>query len=109
MKYWAVPGLETMASYERYFNREGLTILKMEDLTPKVKRNWESGYAHALRGIRELSFRDVAGLTLTGLRVGRRGLRLIKEQFPAAIYIKVGFDTGFLRYAYFLVETPAAE
>ena len=36
--------------------------------------------------------------------VQREGARLIKEQFPAAMYIKAGFDTGFLRYVYFLVE-----
>ena len=38
------------------------------------------------------------------MKLGSEGLRLIKEQFPAAIYIKVGYDIGFLRYVYFLVE-----
>ena len=107
MNYWAVPGLETMDSYEKYFTRAGLTILKMEDLTPSVRRNWDHGYEQAVQGIQRLSFRDIAGLARKGLRVGRRGLQLMKEQFPAAIYIKVGFDAGFLRYAYFLVEKPA--
>jgi len=106
MKYWAVPSLETMASYERFFAREGLRMLKVEDLTPRVSRNWEHGYEQAVRGIQDLSLRDVASFARKGLRVGRRGLQLIKEQFPAAIYIKVGFDAGFLRYAYFLVEKP---
>jgi cyclopropane fatty-acyl-phospholipid synthase-like methyltransferase len=109
MDYWAVPGLETMAAYKKYFIRAGLTNLKMEDLTPKVRRNWESGYDQAVRGIRDLSFRDIAGFAKTGLQAGRRGIRLIKEQFAAAIYIKAGFDTGFLRYACFLVEKPGDE
>ncbi len=107
MNYWAVPGLETMSSYEKHFTRAGLTILKMEDLTPCIRRNWDHGYEQAVRGIQRLSFRDMAGFVRKGLRVGRRGLQLMKEQFPAAIYIKVGFDAGFLRYVCFLVEKPA--
>jgi hypothetical protein len=43
----------------------------------------------------------------TGLRLGRDGIRLLKEQFPAALYIKAGFDSGFLRYRYFLLEKLA--
>ena len=39
-----------------------------------------------------------------GIKLGPNGIKLIKEQFPAAVYIKVGFDIGFLRYAYYLVE-----
>jgi hypothetical protein len=31
------------------------------------------------------------------------GVRLLKKLFPAALY-KAGFDTGFLRYPYFLAE-----
>ena len=76
----------------------------MEDRTARVRRNWEFGYQQALQGIRKIGLRDIARFAKVGLRAGRRGLQLIKEQFPAALYIKVGFDTGFLRYAYFLAE-----
>jgi cyclopropane fatty-acyl-phospholipid synthase-like methyltransferase len=104
MQYCAVPGLETMASYKRHLTRAGFQILRMEDRTDRVRQNWERGYEQAVRGIRDLSLRDIARFARKGLRTGRRGLQLVKEQFPTAIYIKVGFDTGFLRYAYFLAE-----
>lgn len=106
MQYWAVPGLETLASYKKHLGRAGFEILRMEDRTTRVRPNWDRGYQQAVQGICELSLRDLARFARTGLRVGRKGLQLLKEQFPAAIYIKVGFDTGFLRYAYFLAQKP---
>ena len=39
-----------------------------------------------------------------GLPLGAEGVRLPKEQFPAALCIKAGFDAGFLRYTCFLAE-----
>lgn len=106
MRYWAVPGLETMTSYRKHLAAAGLKIRQVEDLTPKVKRNWEFAYQRAIEGIRTLSLRDMVRLAKAGLRAGRHGMRLIQEQFPAALYIKAGFDAGFLRYAYFLAEKP---
>lgn len=106
MRYWAVPGLETMTSYRNHLARAGLTLRRMEDLTPKVRRNWEFAYERAIQGIRKITLRDAVSVARAGLRAGRRGIRLIKEQFPAVIYIKAGFDAGFLRYGYFLAEKP---
>ena len=106
MQYWAVPSLETIASYSKHLRRAGFRVLRMEDRTDKVRPNWERGYQQALQGIRDLSLGDIARFARVGLRIGRNGLQLIKDQFPAAIYIKTGFDTGFLRYAYFLAEKP---
>lgn len=106
MQYWAVPSLETIASYKRHLTRAGLRILQVEDRTSRVGRNWEYGYQQAVQGIQHLSVTDMARLARTGLRAGRKGLQLIKEQFAAALYIKAGFDAGFLRYAYFLAERP---
>lgn len=42
------------------------------------------------------------------LTLGADSIRLIKEQFPAALYIKAAFDAGFLRYTYFLAERDAS-
>jgi SAM-dependent methyltransferase len=104
MKYWAVPYLEPRSRYEQFFRSSKYRILQIEDLNDRVAPNWELGYQNALKAITELSAWDVTRLLWKGLRLGRDGIRLIKDQFPAAIYIKVGFDTGFLRYVYFLVE-----
>ncbi len=104
LRGWAVPYLETRAAYERYLRRSGYEILAVEDLNDRVARNWELAYEHALRAVSELSMTDVPRLVWRGLRLGRAGTRLIKEQFPAALHLKAGFDAGFLRYVYFLVE-----
>jgi len=102
MRYWAVPGLETPENYKKYFEQNDLKLLEITDLNDRVKRNWEFGYEQALKGIKNLSMTDLPRLVWKGMKLGKHGIRLIKEQFPAAIYIKVGYDLGFLRYVYFL-------
>jgi cyclopropane fatty-acyl-phospholipid synthase-like methyltransferase len=104
MKYWAIPSLETRKNYLKYFERNGFTVLEVDDLNDRTRKNWEFGYEQAVRAIKELSFKDAPRLLWTGIRLGSEGIRLVKEQFPAAIYIKAGFDAGFLRYTYYLVE-----
>ena len=104
MRYWGVPSLETIRNYERSFRRGGFSLLDVIDLNDRVRRNWEFGYQRALAAITELSINDAPRLLWKGITLGAEGVRLIKEQFPAAVYIKAGFDTGFLRYVYFLAE-----
>lgn len=106
MRYWAVPSLETQRRYERCFRKSGFEILDIQDLNDRVGRNWAFAYDSAIRAVAELSGRDLPKMIWTGMKLGREGLRLIKEQFPAALYIKAGFDAGFLRYSYFLVRNP---
>ena len=104
MKHWAIPSLETKKSYSRYFKKNGFKIHEITDLNDKAKRNWEFGYESALKGVKKLSVKDTPALLWTGLKLGPKGVEILKGQFPAAIYIKVGFDVGFLRYTLFLVE-----
>lgn len=104
MQYWAIPSLETPDNYRKYFQHSDFNILEITDLNDQVRRNWEFGYASALRGITRLSRKDIPRLIWKQMALGSDGVRLMKEQFPAAVYIKVGYDTGFLRYVYFLVE-----
>ncbi|MBZ0169645.1 Demethylrebeccamycin-D-glucose O-methyltransferase [Candidatus Methylomirabilis lanthanidiphila] len=104
MKYWAIPSLETPANYRKYFAQSDFKVIEITDLNDQVKRNWEFGYESALSGIKKLSRKDFPRLIWKHMTLGSEGVRLIKEQFPAAIYVKVGYDTGFLRYVYFLVE-----
>ena len=104
MKYWAIPSLEVPQSYERYFEESGLRILEMTDLNHLARRNWEFGYEQALKAVDKISIRDVPRYVWKGMKLGPEGIRLLKEQFPAALYIKAGFDAGFLRYTYILAE-----
>ncbi len=104
MRYWAIPSLETPDNYRKYFEQSDFKLIECTDLNDQVKRNWEFGYESALRGVKTLSHKDIPRLIWKHMTLGSDGVRLIKEQFPAAIYIKVGYDTGFLRYVYFLVE-----
>ena len=104
MRYWGVPSLETIRNYESSFRRSGFSLLDVIDLNDRVRRNWEFGYQRALAAITELSINDAPRLLWKGITLGADGVRLIKEQFPAALYIRAGFDAGFLRYVYFLAE-----
>jgi SAM-dependent methyltransferase len=106
MRAWAIPGLETVAGYRRHLRDAGLRLLEVSDLNERVRRNWEHGYAQALAAIANPSLGSAARLVWTGLREGSEAVRLIKDQFAAALYIKAGFDAGFLRYVYLLAEKP---
>ena len=108
MRAWAIPGLETVPDYQRSFAGAGLQLLEVSDLNHRVRRNWEFGYQQALDAIRNPSLGRAARLVWTGIREGSEAVRLIKDQFAAALYIKTGFDAGFLRYVYFLAEKPPA-
>lgn len=108
MRYWAIPGLETPTSYRAHFAHSGLQLLEEIDLNALCRRNWEFGYEQALKGVQELSSESAVKLLWTGLRLGSEGIELLKEQFPAALYIKAGFDSGFLRYRYYLLQKPAS-
>jgi tocopherol O-methyltransferase len=104
MRYWGIPDLETAPGYRTHFKRAGLRLLEEVDFNDKVRRNWDFGYERAIDAVRDLTLAKAAKLAWKGLPLGQRGVRLIKEQFPAALYIKAGFDAGFLRYTFFLAE-----
>jgi len=104
MRYWAVPNLETHKNYEKIIKAAGLKIIDSTDLNDKIIPNWNRGYANALKAVSELSITDAAKMVFKGLTLGPEGITLIKEQFPAALYIKAGFDLGFLRYVHILAE-----
>ncbi len=92
--------LETVAGYAKIFRRCGLRIIEATDLNDRVKRNWDFGYARGLAAIRDAK-------TMSNLKSGRASMRRLEEQLQTAIYIKVGFDIGFLRYTYFVAERQA--
>lgn len=104
MKYWAISSLETARNYEKYFRENGFEIIEAEDLNAKTRKNWDFGYEKALEAVRELSPKDLPRFLYTRIKLGEEGIKLIKDQFPAALYIKAAFDLGFLRYTYFLLE-----
>ncbi|MEZ4776799.1 MAG: methyltransferase domain-containing protein [Bacteroidia bacterium] len=104
MKYWAIPNLETADSYESYFRQQGFNILEITDMNDKTRKNWDFSYENGLKGLKELSVKDLPGMVWNSIKAGPDGIRIMKEQFPAMLYIKAGFDIGFLRYVYFLVE-----
>lgn len=103
MRYWAIPSLETGAGYERHFE-PWFELIEAEDLNHCTRRNWEYAYESALRAIGELTPESLTALVGEAAGWGPECFRLIKEQFPAALYIRAGFDAGFLRYKYYLLE-----
>lgn len=103
-RYWAIPGLETEITYRRHFEQLGYLIHEIRDLNDKTRRNWEFSYEKGLEGLKNLTVKDVPRMVWNSVKAGPDGIKIIKEQFPALLYIKAGFDLGFLRYVYFLVE-----
>lgn len=108
MRYWGIPSLETPRGYRRHFRAAGLRLLEVTDFNDKVRRNWDLGYDRAIAAIRELSPLGAARLAGKALFSGADAIRLVKDQFHAALYIKAGFDAGFLRYTCFLAEKSSA-
>jgi sterol 24-C-methyltransferase len=104
MRFWGVPSLETAAGYRRHFRKAGLRLVEEEDLNDKVKPNWELGYERAIEGVRDITLAKAARYVWKGLALGPEGVRLVKDQFHAALYIKAAFDAGFLRYTFLLAE-----
>jgi SAM-dependent methyltransferase len=107
MRYWNLPSLETQTRYARCFRKYGFEILDMRDFNDRTRRNWDFGYDVAIKAVKELGIADVPKMVWKGIKLGPDAIRLVKEEFPAAMYIKAGFDTGFLRYSFFLVRNPA--
>jgi SAM-dependent methyltransferase len=108
MRAWAIPSLETAAGYRRHLADAGLRLLEIDDLNDRAARNWEFGYRQALEAVRNPTLSRAARIVWTGIREGADAIRLIKDQFAAALYIKAGFDAGFLRYVLLLAEKPPA-
>jgi SAM-dependent methyltransferase len=104
MRYWAVPDLVTVEQYRLYLDRSGFRLIEDDDLTDRVRRNWDFGYTQALKGVQDISASRMAQMLWKRAKLGAEGIRLIKEQFPAALYIKTAFDAGFLRYNLLLAE-----
>lgn len=107
LRYWGAPGLETAKAYRRHLTKAGLRLIEEEDLNDRSRPNWDEGYRRAIEAVRELDLAAAARLVWKGLPLGAEGIRLVREQFPAALYIKAAFDAGFLRYTYLLAEKPA--
>jgi SAM-dependent methyltransferase len=104
MRAWGIPGLETPSAYRDHLRAAGLRLVGEEDLNGKVRRNWDLGYERAIEAARDATPARIARLLWNGLPLGAEGVRLVKEQFAAALHIKAGFDAGFLRYTYLLAE-----
>lgn len=104
MRAWAIERLETPTGYRRHFEGGGFENVTLTDLNDRVRRNWNFGYAQALRAVAELSEKSLPALIRQGMKLGPRGVALQKEQFASALYIKAGFDAGLLRYVHVLAE-----
>lgn len=104
MHAWAIPSLETARGWEANLSRAGFRLLQVEDLNDHTKPNWEMAYSNALRALEEVSSSQLPKLIWKGMHLGTAGIRMMKEQFKAALYIKAGFDSGLLRYVLCLAE-----
>jgi sterol 24-C-methyltransferase len=104
LRGWAIAELETLEGYRVHLARSGFTVLDASDLNGQVTRNWDLAYQRAVEAVRELDQESLLRLLWNRARLGAEGVRLIKEQFASALYLKAGFDAGFLRYVHLLAE-----
>lgn len=102
---WGIPEMETVAGYERAFDGAGFRLLACEDLSPRITANWDRAYRAALRAIAvvptPVQLLQIAG---NAIQYGSAAVRLLKDQFHAALLAKAGADAGVIRYASFLAE-----
>lgn len=113
---WAIPEMETMCAYRAAFPAAGFRLLEVEDLSARVRPNWERAYHLAHRALTEPPTRaQLVVLARMAARHGAEGVQLMKDQFAAVLLAKAAADAGVIRYAYFLAErllsdeTPSGE
>jgi cyclopropane fatty-acyl-phospholipid synthase-like methyltransferase len=104
MRGWAIADLESRDSYSAHLAKAGFRVLDASDLNGRVRRNWDLAYQRAVEAMQELDERSLIALMWDQLRLGREGVKLMKAQFGAALYLKAAFDAGFLRYVHLLAE-----
>lgn len=104
MRGWAIPHLETADGWQRNLERAGFKVHEVDDLNDRVRPNWEIAYERAIHAVQELTLADLPRLLWTRLKLGAEGAVLVKAQLEAALYIKAGFDAGFLRYVLLVAE-----
>lgn len=104
-RYWGIPEMETRGRYETAFRGAGFRLLQVEDLSEHVRPNWERGYRAAQHALEESPTpMQLLQITARALRHGSEAVRILKEQFYAAVFAKVAADAGLLRYTLFLAE-----
>lgn len=104
-RYWGIPEMETVSRYERAFDDAGFRLLEVDDLSSRVAPNWERGYVAAQRALTDAHTpAQLLQVTANALRYGPEAVRVLKEQFYAAVFAKVAADAGLLRYVSFLAE-----
>ena len=104
MRGWAIAGLESRDSYAAHLAKAGFRVLDASDLNGSVRRNWDLAYQRAVEAMQEQDERSLIALMWEQVRLGREGVRLMKAQFGAVLYLKASFDAGFLRYVHLLAE-----
>lgn len=104
MECWELPGLETLEGWEGHLRAHGFRVLEARTLGDRARPNWERAYHAALGALDELSPATISRWLGRALSGGEGALEALKDQLRAALYIKAGFDSGVLRYAYLLAE-----
>lgn len=103
--YWCIPEMEAVSGYKKAFKEAGFHLLELEDLSGRVVPNWQRGYCAAIGALADsLASKRLLSVAATAAKYGRRGIRLAKDQFYAAMFAKAAADAGLLRYVYFLGE-----
>lgn len=83
----------------------GMQLTAVNDLSPHVTANWDRAYRQALAALSEsLTPKRLLTIAAKAMRFGPAGVRLLKEQFHAALLAKAGADAGVIRYVSYLAQ-----
>lgn len=104
-RYWAIPEMESVSGYQRAFAHAGFDVTEIEDLSAQVAPNWERGYRIAQSALAmSLTPHVLVRIAAGALRHGPAAVRVLKDQFYAAVFAKAAANAGLLRYVCFLAE-----
>jgi sterol 24-C-methyltransferase len=104
---WGIADLETVDGYSRALASASMDIITIEDLSARVRPNWDRAYSSALAAVaKPIHVGRLAELLTAVVRHGDRAVNLAKDQFLVALLAKAAADSGLLRYVA-IVAQPA--
>lgn len=110
-QYWAYPYMISLPQYQKILTNIGFNVIKANDMSEQVKKNWELFYDLTLQTISNYSLLQMFGLIKNRARViwklKTKALATIKTAAFANIFTKVCSDAGVFRWGYIVANKDA--
>ena len=106
-QYWAFPYMISLPQYKKILSDIGFEVLKAEDMSKEVKRNWDLFYNLTLQTISNLSLTSMLRLIKNPqliVKLKTQVLAAIKASAYANIFTKICSDAGVFRWSYLVAN-----